>query len=97
MSVKPPFVQGSGRKYLDRHFQRTALKILPGEFYASAEDEVIVTVLGSCVAACLMDPATLVGGMNHFLLPTDQDREHRDIYYSALRETPATGDVELFT
>jgi chemotaxis protein CheD len=30
---------------------------------------VIVTVLGSCVSACLRDPKTNVGGMNHFMLP----------------------------
>lgn len=59
--------------YYDRHFQRQAVKILPGEYYATASGEVIVTVLGSCVAACLMDPLTGVGGMNHFLLPQNSD------------------------
>ncbi|HJP99802.1 MAG TPA: chemoreceptor glutamine deamidase CheD [Rhodanobacteraceae bacterium] len=46
-----------------------AVKILPGEYYATVQDEVITTVLGSCVAACIHDPATGVGGMNHFMLP----------------------------
>lgn len=40
----------------------------PGEFYVSATQEVISTLLGSCVAACLYDPNTGVIGMNHFLL-----------------------------
>ena len=31
----------------------------------------LVTVLGSCVAACLRDPLAGVGGMNHFMLPHD--------------------------
>lgn len=35
----------------------------------SAEDSVISTILGSCVAVCLWDPVTGVGGMNHLLLP----------------------------
>jgi chemotaxis protein CheD len=40
----------------------------PGEYYASRHPEVISTLLGSCVAACLFDPVTRVFGMNHFLL-----------------------------
>jgi chemotaxis protein CheD len=55
--------------YLDRNFQLPAAKIGPGEVYATQRDMVIVTVLGSCVSACLRDPQTNVGGMNHFMLP----------------------------
>ncbi|QPK63903.1 chemotaxis protein CheD [Methylomonas sp. LL1] len=40
----------------------------PGEYYASREAEIISTLLGSCVAACLFDPVNRVFGMNHFLL-----------------------------
>ncbi len=46
-----------------------AVKVLPGEFFVSDEEIAIQTVLGSCVAACLWDPARRVGGMNHFMLP----------------------------
>ncbi len=46
-----------------------AAKILPGECYVSNSGEMIVTVLGSCVAACIRDSAIGVGGMNHFMLP----------------------------
>ncbi|MDX1590105.1 MAG: chemoreceptor glutamine deamidase CheD [Oleiphilaceae bacterium] len=56
-------------RYYDKHFSSHAAKLLPGEFYATAEPEVIVTVLGSCVSACLRDPETGIGGMNHFMLP----------------------------
>jgi len=42
--------------------------IEPGEFYVSTKQEVISTLLGSCVAACLFDAKTRVIGMNHFLL-----------------------------
>lgn len=42
--------------------------IQPGEYYVSRGDEVISTLLGSCVAACLFDPVNHVFGMNHFLL-----------------------------
>jgi chemotaxis protein CheD len=46
------------------------IKIGPGEHYVTRKREVtIVTVLGSCVAACVRDPIAGVGGMNHFMLP----------------------------
>ena len=55
--------------YYDRTFDRDAAKILPGEYYFTAKDMMIVTVLGSCVSACLRDRVSGVGGMNHFMLP----------------------------
>lgn len=58
-------------RYFDRHLQHEVVKILPGEFYATTENTTIVTVLGSCVAVCLRDQKSCIGGMNHFLLPAD--------------------------
>lgn len=58
-------------RYYDRHFERDAVKILPGEYYATTNNTLIVTVLGSCVSVCLRDPITGVAGMNHFLLPNE--------------------------
>lgn len=55
--------------YFDPNFGCDAAKILPGEYYVSERDMVIVTVLGSCVSACLWDDVRRVGGMNHFMLP----------------------------
>jgi chemotaxis protein CheD len=55
--------------YYDRTFDRDAAKILPGEYYYTGKDMVIVTVLGSCVSACIRDRVSGVGGMNHFMLP----------------------------
>jgi chemotaxis protein CheD len=48
-------------------------KILPGEFYVSSQGEMISTVLGSCVSACIRDPIMGVGGMNHFMLPATKE------------------------
>ena len=46
------------------------MKVFPGEFYVTGKsDEVIVTVLGSCVSACIRDQLLGIGGMNHFMLP----------------------------
>ena len=79
----PALAQGKASKYFDRHFQRHAMKILPGEFYATAKDEVIVTVLGSCVSACILDPVAMVGGMNHFMLPLSRMDQGQDVFFAA--------------
>ncbi len=50
-----------------------AVKVLPGEYFATTRDLAIVTVLGSCVAACLRDRKEGIGGMNHFMLPRGRD------------------------
>jgi len=55
--------------YFDRTFDCEAAKISPGEYYFTDKDMVIVTVLGSCVSACIRDTVTGIGGMNHFMLP----------------------------
>jgi uncharacterized membrane protein len=58
----------SVRRYRNAAGTATA-RILPGEYYVTREDEVIDTVLGSCVAACIRNPRFGIGGMNHFMLP----------------------------
>lgn len=55
--------------YFDRNFDINAAKLLPGEYYVTGEKMMLVTVLGSCVAACIRDPQFGIGGMNHFMLP----------------------------
>lgn len=61
--------------YFDRTFDCEAAKILPGEFYFTHRDMLIVTVLGSCVSACIRDRVTGIGGMNHFMLPYNGDAD----------------------
>lgn len=55
--------------FYDAHFKNDAVKILPGEYFVHHEDILIMTTLGSCIAACLWDRHARVGGMNHFMLP----------------------------
>lgn len=55
--------------YYDQNFGCEAAKILPGEYYLTNKPMLIVTVLGSCVAACIRDRVSGIGGMNHFMLP----------------------------
>lgn len=63
--------------YFDRHFQIEAAKIMPGEYYATTRDMLVVTVLGSCVSVCLRDKTSGIGGMNHFMLPhSDNDPQN---------------------
>ncbi|MEL4248985.1 chemoreceptor glutamine deamidase CheD [Shewanella xiamenensis] len=57
-------------RYFDHLFDCEAVKIMPGEYYATREGNLIVTVLGSCIAVCLYDLERKIGGMNHFLLPS---------------------------
>jgi chemotaxis protein CheD len=59
--------------YYDRTFDCDAAKILPGEYYYTGREMLIVTVLGSCVSACIRDRTTGLGGMNHFMLPDGGD------------------------
>ena len=63
------------KRYWDNRNQTMAAKILPGEFYVTRGDELVVTVLGSCISACIRDPQARVGGMNHFMLPDAGDRQ----------------------
>ncbi|WP_417581381.1 chemoreceptor glutamine deamidase CheD [Nitrincola sp.] len=60
--------------YFDPYFELDAVKILPGEYYVTGRDMILVTVLGSCVCACIRDPLTGISGMCHFMLP----EQHRD-------------------
>jgi len=57
------------KSYWDAQHKKHSARILPGEYYVSRNDEIISTVLGSCVSACIRDPKIGIGGMNHFMLP----------------------------
>ena len=61
------------RRYRDSAGNVVA-KLLPGDYYVTCEDEVIDTVLGSCVSACIRNPRLGIGGMNHFMLPRPSGR-----------------------
>ncbi len=51
------------------------IHIIQGDYLVTSDENVVLaTILGSCVAACMVDPVAKVGGMNHFLLPDDGNR-----------------------
>lgn len=57
-------------RYFDPYQKRWAVKLLPGEYALCPPGEMLVTTLGSCIAACIWDTRQAVGGMNHFMLPS---------------------------
>ncbi len=69
--------------YYDRVHDYEAAKILPGEYYATARDMLLVTVLGSCVCACIRDRVSGIGGMNHFMLPDSGQDQNNPLGESA--------------
>lgn len=67
----PPSLPGFEQinRYWDMVHEMPAAKILPGEYYVTSGRELVTTVLGSCVSACVRDRVFGIGGMNHFMLP----------------------------
>jgi chemotaxis protein CheD len=76
-----------GFEHIERHWDpihwAQVVKIFPGQFYVTNQDEILVTTLGSCISACIRDPQNGVGGMNHFMLPSKT--QNRD---SELSDSP---------
>jgi chemotaxis protein CheD len=71
-AIHPPSRDARDRHY-DPHLRCVSVKLLPGDYFATREEVALVTVLGSCVAACLHDPKEGIGGMNHFMLPRGRE------------------------
>lgn len=74
---------GEPNIYYDRQFNTQAAKILPGAYYVTTRDMLIVTVLGSCVSACIRDRESGIGGMNHFMLPFSDTEANSPLSQSA--------------
>jgi len=70
-----PLMQTGVRRY-NCEAGMVQVKIGPGDYYVTAAaNEILVTILGSCVAVCMRDPVLGVGGMNHFLLAESANGE----------------------
>ena len=80
VATPPAAVPGFERieRRWDAKAERWTAKVLPGEYFVTAHDEVITTVLGSCISACMRDPVVGIGGMNHFMLHEDQSQGRSD-------------------
>lgn len=66
------------KRYNDKSNNCVTAKLLPGEFYITQQKEMITTVLGSCVSACVYDSTVGIGGMNHFMLPGTESSDKSD-------------------
>jgi len=68
------------RRYFDPSLKMHVVQVFQGDYYISERGgEVLTTVLGSCISACIRDPLIRVGGMNHFLLPEGSGSEDASV------------------
>jgi chemotaxis protein CheD len=75
------------RRFLNRQDDNWHVQIMQGDFYVTGKpEEVLTTILGSCISACIRDPVLGIGGMNHFLLPEceGEDRNARRFGVNAM-------------
>ncbi|MBH0056892.1 chemoreceptor glutamine deamidase CheD [Pseudoalteromonas sp. SWXJZ94C] len=73
------------KRYWDSSRESVIAKVLPGEFYVSKNDELISTVLGSCISACVYDDKLGIGGINHFMLPIQKGFESNNAHSLSCR------------
>jgi len=95
-------LNGARNTYWDPRFKRDTVKLLPGEYFSTRSSKMLVTVLGSCVAACIRDTRNGIGGMNHFLLPQKRqqpiehvvkDYDHQEMRYGDMAMETLINDI----
>lgn len=82
-------------RYWDAKKNLFCVKIMPGEYYYTNENEYIATTLGSCVSACIWDEKHKVGGMNHFMLPITEKEEHKVTWGSLPTDAARYGNYAM--
>jgi chemotaxis protein CheD len=81
-------------RYWDNEHSTFTARLLPGEYYVTCNKEMISTVLGSCVSACIRDSRLGYGGMNHFMLPLDGS-QGQSVWGSANSAATRYGNVAM--
>ena len=66
-----------------------------GDFYVTEQNEIISTILGSCISACIRDRESGIGGMNHFMLPTFSLQENNNWEYTAVNAAMRYGSYAM--
>jgi len=61
-------------KFYSHKYEKDIITLLPGEF-ATSTDEILSTVLGTCISVVLYSKSKKIGGMNHFMLPKNKSIE----------------------
>jgi chemotaxis protein CheD len=82
-------------RYWDEKHSIYAAKILPGEFYVTPHGELIATVLGSCVTACIRDTVVGVGGINHFMLPYFNHHQSSNWEHTPVSKETRYGNIAM--
>jgi chemotaxis protein CheD len=80
-------LENAPRRFLNPRDGHWHVQLMQGDSYVTGEpDEILTTILGSCIAACIRDTVTGLGGMNHFLLPegSGSDRDARRFGVNAM-------------
>ncbi len=65
-------------KLPSKEIERLSRSIHPGA-WAIENERPMSTLLGSCVAVCLFDPVSHIGGLNHFMLPNMGRGQHGEV------------------
>jgi chemotaxis protein CheD len=86
------------KKYYDNALKSDVVKISPGDYYITDQDEIITTVLGSCISACIRDVRMGIGGMNHFMIPircphTSNPEQDMDMRYGTYAMEHLINDI----
>jgi chemotaxis protein CheD len=81
-------------RYWDSEHETFSARLLPGEYYVTRHSEMIATVLGSCVSACIRDSRLGYGGMNHFMLPLDGS-QGQSVWGTATSAATRYGNVAM--
>ncbi|KJV07216.1 chemoreceptor glutamine deamidase CheD [Methylocucumis oryzae] len=82
-------------RYMDNTHGIIAAKLLPGEYYVTKENELITTVLGSCISACIRDKESGIGGMNHFMLPVTSTEKLRQQSHMLVNNATRYGNYAM--
>jgi len=84
----------SRETYYDSKAKANVVKVFSGDCHVTnKEDDMMVTILGSCIAACVRDPISHVGGMNHFLLPDSISAKDAPLRYGAYSMEKLINDI----
>lgn len=80
--------------YIDKKTNSRVIKVFSGDCHVSDQPgDMMVTVLGSCIAACIRDPIAHVGGMNHFLLPDSVNAADAPMRYGSYAMEQLINDI----
>jgi chemotaxis protein CheD len=94
LSTHAPTHSSHIRRRFDARLHAVVATLHAGDYYVAMQGELIGTVLGSCVSACMRDSRLRIGGMNHFMLPVD-DSEGAAASYRAASVSARFGNVAM--